>query len=54
KIFGLGAKFLEILIIKHLYEIIGETIEWKDEEEFTFKRYLEVAKQNFQLKNCRK
>ncbi|MEM0217111.1 MAG: hypothetical protein QXT06_05980 [Candidatus Bathyarchaeia archaeon] len=44
KIFGIGARFLEMLIIKNLYEEIGESIEWKEGETFTFKNYLKIAR----------
>ncbi|MEM1726087.1 MAG: hypothetical protein QXD86_03390 [Candidatus Bathyarchaeia archaeon] len=33
-----------MLIIKNLYEEIGESIEWKEGETFTFKNYLKIAR----------
>lgn len=54
KILGLGAKFLEILIIRRLYERVGETIRWREEEEFTFKGYVEVARRNFRMREDRR
>jgi len=50
KIFGVGARFLEILIMKKLYEKTGKPIEWNDSKEFVFTQYLAVAKQSY-LKN---
>jgi hypothetical protein len=48
KIFGLGARFLEILIMKKLYERIGEPFEWDKSKEFTFADYVETARRHFQ------
>jgi len=50
KIFGLGANFLEILIMKRLYEKIGGVFEWHESTEFAFTEYVAVAKRNFHEK----
>lgn len=50
KIFGLGANFLEILIMKRLYEKIGGAFECNESTDFAFTEYLAVAKRNFQEK----
>jgi hypothetical protein len=47
KIFGVGARFLEILIMKKLYEKTGKPIEWNESKEFVFVEYLAVAKQSY-------
>jgi len=47
KIFGVGANFLEILIIKRLYEKIGWVFEWDESTDFTFTKYVAVAKRSF-------
>jgi hypothetical protein len=47
KIFGLGANFLESLIMKRLYEKIGGVFEWQESTEFVFTKYVAAAKQNF-------
>ena len=47
KIFGLGANFLEIFIMKRLYEKIGGVFEWQETTEITFTKYVTVAKRNF-------
>jgi hypothetical protein len=47
KVFGLGAKFLEILIMKRLYEKIGRVFEWQEPTEFVFIEYVAAAKRNF-------
>jgi len=48
KIFGSGADFLEILIMKRLYEKIGGVFEWQESTEFVFIEYVTVARRNFQ------
>ena len=47
KIFGLGANFLEILIMKKLYEKIGRVFEWQKPTEFVFIEYVSAAQRNF-------
>lgn len=47
KIFGLGANFIEIFIMKRLYEKIGGVFEWQENTEITFTKYVTVAKRNF-------
>jgi len=51
KIFGLGASFLEILVMRRLYEKIGGIFEWSGSTEFAFAEYVAVAKQYFLEKN---
>jgi adenylyl- and sulfurtransferase ThiI len=48
EIFGVGANFLEILIMKRLYEKIGVTVEWPESKEFTFSEFLLMARRAFQ------
>jgi hypothetical protein len=50
KIFGLGANFLEILVVKKLYEKVGGVFEWHESTEFAFTRYVAVAKRVFREK----
>ena len=50
KIFGKGADFLEILIMKRLHEKTGGNIEWNEAMDFALIDYVDVAKQSF-LKN---
>ena len=48
KIFGPGAKFLEILIMKCLYEKVGRVFECNQEqEELVFTEYVAAVKQSF-------
>jgi len=47
KIFGLGANFLEILIMKRLYEKTGRVFKWPESKDFTFTEYVAVAKRSF-------
>jgi len=50
KIFGLGARFIEILIMKKLYEKVGQHLEWNESKELIFSEYVTAAKQSFQKK----
>jgi hypothetical protein len=47
KIFGLGAHFIEILIMKSLFEKIGQPLEWNQSKELVFVEYMAAAKQSF-------
>ena len=47
KIFGLGAQFLEILIMKKLYEKSGQPLKWNQNKELRFIEYVETAKQSY-------
>ena len=47
KIFGLGANFLEILIMKKLYEKIGQTFKMHGSENLKFTKYVAAAKRSF-------
>jgi hypothetical protein len=47
KIFGVGAQFLEILIMKNLYERIGQPLEWDKSKELIFTEYVAAARRSF-------
>jgi len=47
KIFGQGAKCLEILIMNHLYEKIERPIQLHEPKNFTFTSYVTAARQSF-------
>jgi len=47
KIFGLGAHFIEILIMKSLFEKIGQPLEWNQSKELVFVEYVAAAKRSF-------
>lgn len=48
KIFGLGAKFLEILIIRRLYEKVGQILEWNEAQtDLTFTEYATAARRSY-------
>ena len=53
KIFGFGAEFLEVLIMKRLYEKIGGVLELEDTSDFAFTKYVNTAKQHFLGKDDR-
>jgi predicted RND superfamily exporter protein len=50
KIFGIGARFIEILIMKNLYAKIGQPLIMEKSEQLEFIEYVNTAKQSF-LKN---
>jgi len=50
KIFGLGANFLEIVIMKRLYEKVGGHFKWYSSKDFTFTEYVAIARGSFQGK----
>jgi hypothetical protein len=48
KIFGLGANFLEILIMKHLYNKIGEDSgQFESVGDLSFREYISTARKGF-------
>jgi hypothetical protein len=51
KIFGDGARFLEILIMKKLCEEIGKPLDWPEGEDLVFLNYIALAKQSFSEMN---
>lgn len=48
RIFGLGANFLEVLIMKRLHEKTGVVFDWNESKKFVFAEYVMVAKRNFE------
>ena len=52
KIFGVGARFIEILIMKHLYAKVGCSLSFERNAQLEFLLYVEAAKQVF-MKKCR-
>jgi hypothetical protein len=53
KIFGEGNRFLEILIMKKLYEKMGSEgniLKWDQTKEFKFVDYIKAAEQHFSQK----
>jgi hypothetical protein len=57
KIFGLGARLLEILFVKNLHEKIKTTYKWDMPRwvvpELTFQEYLHLVKMEFENSNAR-
>jgi hypothetical protein len=49
KIFGLGANFLEVLIMKRLHEKTGGEFDW-NKPEFSFADYIIAARREFEEK----
>jgi hypothetical protein len=47
KIFGNGARFLEILIMKKLYEEMGKPSECNEKEDLAFLNRVAIAKQSY-------
>jgi hypothetical protein len=55
-IFGVGTRFLEILIMKKLYETMepkGRTLKWDEGKEFKFIDYVRTAEQIFSKRKKR-
>jgi len=50
KIFGLGARFIEILVMKSLFKKIGQPLEWDESKELVFVEYVAAAKRSFAKK----
>ncbi len=50
KIFGAGAQFLEIIIMKKLFEKIGHPLEWSENKDLVFVDYVMAAKRSFSNK----
>ena len=46
-IFGLGAHFLEIIIMKRLNQRIRSGFNWSESSDFTFAEYIVAAERNF-------
>lgn len=53
KIFGFGAKVLEILIIKRLNEKVGGVVQYSRHEDLVFAEYVAVIRQSFLKKKNR-
>jgi hypothetical protein len=47
KIFGLGANFLEILIMKFLYEKVKRKVKLKNSKDFKFAIYVKAAERSY-------
>jgi len=47
KIFGIGSRYIEILIMKNLYSKIGRSLHIEDNKYLEFIKYVEAARQNF-------
>jgi hypothetical protein len=47
KIFGLGARFIEILIMKNLYQRINQPLTMENNDQMEFVKYTKAAKQTF-------
>jgi len=57
KIFGVGNRFLEILIMKKLHERLepeGNILKWDEDREFKFVDYVKAAEQNFSQRKKKK
>jgi hypothetical protein len=51
KMFGVGADYLEVLIMKRLHEKIGGVLDSNEIATFTFAEYIEAVKRNLRRKN---
>ena len=50
-IFGLGANFLEIAIMKQLHAKMGQQVKWHVSKDLTFTEYVTVAKRSLMKEN---
>ena len=50
KIFGLGADFLEVLIMKRIHEKTEGHLKWHRSQDFTFTEYVAAARRSFLAK----
>jgi len=47
RIFGVGAQYIEILIMKRLHEKVGEPLETEGTKDLVFADYVNAAKQSY-------
>ena len=47
KIFGVGAKYIEILIMKQMYKTVGQPLDWNEDKELVFVDYVNAAEKSF-------
>lgn len=47
KIFGIGAKYIEILIMKNLHNKLDEPLEWNEKKELAFVDYVGAARRSY-------
>jgi len=47
KIFGLGAKPIEVLIMQRLYDKVGGIVEYSEHKDLVFTEYIRAARQRF-------
>jgi hypothetical protein len=52
KLFGIGSRFIEILVMKNLYSKIGHPLNIKNNEQLEFIKYVKAAKRSFIQKRC--
>jgi len=50
RIFGPGSRFLEILIMKKLYEKVEQPLEWDESKELVLADYVTAAREGFSKK----
>ncbi|MCW4017348.1 MAG: hypothetical protein NWF00_01480 [Candidatus Bathyarchaeota archaeon] len=51
-IFGVGSRYLEILIMKNLYSEIGQPLQLEDNCQLEFIKYVDAARQTFVASTC--
>lgn len=54
KIFGVGSRYLEILIMRNLYAKIGRPFQINNDKQLEFIEYIDRAKENFVSSPCAK
>ena len=48
KIFGIGAQFIEVQIMKNLHALSGNSMKMKKRSELEFIKYIDATKENYQ------
>jgi len=46
RIFGVGAKYIEISIMKKLYEKTGKPLTWNENEQLVFTKYMDAVRKS--------
>jgi len=46
-IFGVGANFLELIIMQQIHDKVGHQAEWQESKDLTFPEYVSAAKKSF-------
>ena len=54
RIFGGGAKYIEILIMKNLYKKLNQPLEWNENKNLAFADYVDAARKSYMSTTSKK